>query len=122
MFAVVSSSCVNSLFEVRPRRASELTVCTGLESPRVCRCCGTKERSIGIKHSGNPSYVEGGDVEQVCSNLEINPLCLRLLYLSLFVSCLYLAFNYCIYPYMHDILVCIIDILAWDYLLTLVFN
>ena len=26
---VVSSSCVNSVFEVRPRRASELTVCTG---------------------------------------------------------------------------------------------
>ena len=35
------------LFEVRPRRASELAVCTGLESPRSssgnspCRCCGT---------------------------------------------------------------------------------
>ena len=34
-------------------------------------------------HSGNPSCVEGGDVEQVCSNLETNPLCLRLLTLSL---------------------------------------
>ena len=44
----VSSSCVNSLFEVRPRRASGLAVCTGVESPRSssvnspCRCCGTE--------------------------------------------------------------------------------
>ena len=43
----VSGSCVNSVFEVWPRRASELAVCTGLESPRVlvgtpCRCCGTE--------------------------------------------------------------------------------
>ena len=44
---VVSGSCVNSVFEVRPRRASGLAVCTGLESPRVlvgtpCRRCGTE--------------------------------------------------------------------------------
>ena len=38
----VSSSCVNSLFEVRPRRASELAVCTGLGSPRACTCCSTE--------------------------------------------------------------------------------
>ena len=43
----VSSSCVISLFDVRPRRACGLAVCTGLESPRVlvgtsCRCCGTE--------------------------------------------------------------------------------
>ena len=38
----VSSSCVNSLFEVRPRRASELAVYMGLGSPRACRCCGTE--------------------------------------------------------------------------------
>ena len=42
MFAVVSSSYVNSVFEVRPRRASKLAVCTGLGSPRACRCCGTE--------------------------------------------------------------------------------
>ena len=30
----VSSSCVNSLFEMRPRRACELAVCSGLEGPR----------------------------------------------------------------------------------------
>ena len=35
------------VFEVRPRRASGLAVCTGLESPRVlvgtlCRCCDTE--------------------------------------------------------------------------------
>jgi len=34
----------------------------GLGSPRDCRCCGTKEWSIRIKHSGNPSCVKGGDV------------------------------------------------------------
>ena len=44
----VSSSCVNSVFEVQPRRASRLAVYTGLESPRSssvnspCRCCGTE--------------------------------------------------------------------------------
>ena len=38
----VSSSCVNSVFEGWPRRASELAVCTGLGSPRACRCCGTE--------------------------------------------------------------------------------
>ena len=44
----VLSLCVNSWFEVQPRRASRLAVCTGLESPRSssvnspCRCCGTE--------------------------------------------------------------------------------
>ena len=28
MFAVISSSCVNSVFDVRPRRACGLAVCT----------------------------------------------------------------------------------------------
>ena len=44
---VVSGSSRNSVFEVRPRQACGLAVCTGLESPRVlvgtpCRCCGTE--------------------------------------------------------------------------------
>ena len=44
---VVLGSSGNSVFEVRPRRACGLAVCTGLESPRVlvgtpCRCCGTE--------------------------------------------------------------------------------
>ena len=39
----VSSSGANLLFEVRPRRAGGLAVCTGLESPRDYRCCGTEE-------------------------------------------------------------------------------
>ena len=45
---VVSGSSVNSVFEVRSRRASGLAVCTGLESPRSLsvnspyRCCGTE--------------------------------------------------------------------------------
>ena len=44
----VSGSSENSMFEVRPRRACGLAVCTGLESPRSssvnspCRCCGTE--------------------------------------------------------------------------------
>ena len=43
----VSGSSGNLVFEVRPRRAYGLAVCTGLESPRVlvgtpCRCCGTE--------------------------------------------------------------------------------
>ena len=80
---------------MRPRRASELAVCKGLESPRACGCCGTEERSIGILHSENPSCVEGGDVEQVCSNLETNPLCLQLPFLSLSLPYLYLALLYC---------------------------
>ena len=68
----------------------------------------------GIDYSGNPSCVEGGDVEQGCSNLETNLPCLRLLTLSLSLSpCLYLACFYCVYLYMHDILVCLIVILAW---------
>ena len=40
--------CELLLIEVRPRRAGGLAVCTGLGSPRACRCCGTEERSIGI--------------------------------------------------------------------------
>ena len=45
---IVSGSNVNSMFEVRPQRASGLAVCTGLESPRSssvnspCRCYGTE--------------------------------------------------------------------------------
>ena len=38
----VLSSCVNFLFEVRSQRASGRAVCTGLGSPRACRCCGTE--------------------------------------------------------------------------------
>ena len=45
---IVSGSSGNSMFEVRPRRACRLAVCSGLESPRSssvnspCRCCGTE--------------------------------------------------------------------------------
>ena len=45
---VVSSSCANLVFEVRPRRACRLAVCSELESPRSssvnspCRCYGTE--------------------------------------------------------------------------------
>ena len=45
---------------------------------------------VEILHSG-----EGGDVEQVCSNLEIILPCLRLLSLSL--TCLYILHTYVAY-------------------------
>ena len=45
---------------------------------------------VEILHS-----VEGGDVEQGCSNLETNLPCLRLLSIS--HLCLYLACSYCPY-------------------------
>ena len=77
VFAVFSSSRVNSLFEVRPRRASGLAVCS----------CGNKRGTreskelVGVAAPSDPvgsilveilHSVEGGDVEQVCSNLETN--------------------------------------------------
>ena len=49
--------------------------------------------------------VEGGDVEQVCSNLETILLCLRLLSLSL--TCLCLECLYCFHLYMLDIYLCL---------------
>ena len=103
------------------QQACGACVCTGLGSPRDCRCCDTKERSIGIEHSGNPSCVERGDVEQVCSNLEINSLCLRLLTLSLcllFISCmLLLVFIFTCLIY------CVLNCYTLgDCLLTFVFN
>ena len=55
---------------------------------------------VGILHS-----VEGGDVEQVCSNLETNLPCLRLL--SLFLTCLYLACLYYFHLYILDIYLCL---------------
>ena len=65
--------------------------------------------------------VEGGDVEQVCSNLETNLSCLRLLMsLSLVFYILHALIVY-IY-YMLDIPLCFIYIHALDYLRTLDFN
>ena len=90
----VSSSCVNSLFEVRPWRASGLAVCS----------CGNKKGTreskelVGVAAPSDPvgsilveilHSVKGGDVEQVCSNLKTNIPCLRLLSISyLFISCM----------------------------------
>ena len=62
--------------------------------------------------------VEGGDVEQVCSNLETNLPCLRLLSLSL--TCLYLACLNCVYLYMLDIHSVLNCYMLGDCLLTLV--
>ena len=62
---------------------------------------------VGSVYSENPSSVEGGDVEQVCSNLEIILSCLRLLSLSL--TCLYILH---VHLYMLDIH-CAILLYAW---------
>ena len=64
--------------------------------------------------------VEGGDIEQVCSNLETNLPCLRLLSLSL--TCVYILLMLIAHiSSMLDIL-CAYLLYAWDCLLTLVFN
>ena len=91
----VSSSHVNSVFEVRPRRASGLAVCS----------CGNKRGTreskelVGIAAPSDPvgsilvkilHCVEGGDVEQRCSNLKTNLSYLRLLSLSLSLTCVYM--------------------------------
>ena len=56
---------------------------------------------VEILHS-----VEGGDVEQVCSNFEIILPCLGLLIsLSLLLVFLYLVCSYCLHHYMLDIFV-----------------
>ena len=71
---------------MRPRQVSVLAcvilagTSEGLAGLRVhkgarCRCCST-ERSCEIVYSENPSNVEDGDVEQVCSNPETILLCL----------------------------------------------
>ena len=96
------TKCSNPLYwevvEVRPRQPNVL-VCVvlagtseGLPGPKVLegaryRYCGTKW-SYGIVIVKILYSVEGGDVEQVCSNVEINLPCLRLLSLSL--TCLYI--------------------------------
>ena len=52
--------------------------------------------------------VEGGDVEQVCSNLEINPLCLQLLLLSLSLSLIV----YILHAFIAFIFTCLIYLCA----------
>ena len=64
--------------------------------------------------------VEGGDVEQGCSNLETNLQYLRLL--SLPLTCVYILHAIIVYIlHLLDILVLIL-LYAWDCLLILVFN
>ena len=70
---------------------------------------------VEILHS-----VEGGDVEQRCSNLETILPCLQLL-ISLSVVFIYLACLYCLSFNVLDIS-CAQLIYAWDCLLRLVFN
>ena len=96
---LVWSSVVNSLVRGAASASRWTCVCTGLGSPRACRCCGTGERSIGILHSGKPSCVEGGDVEQVCSNLETYPCVCDCSLLLSFLLCLFYILHYlhCLY-------------------------
>ena len=70
---------------------------------------------VEILHS-----VEGGDVEQVCSNLETNLPCLRLLSLSF--TCLYILHAYIVFIFI-CLIYCVLNFyMLGDYLLTLVFN
>ena len=72
---------------------------------------------VKILHS-----VEGGDVEQVCSNLKTILFCLRLL-ISLSHLCLFILHTYIVYLFICLIYLCSIDIHVWVVcLLTLVFN
>ena len=52
---------------------------------------------------------EGRNIEQVCSNLETNLPCLRLLIsLSLSLTCVLYLYAYCFIDNMLDILVCVV--------------
>ena len=69
---------------------------------------------VEILHS-----VEGGDVEQGCSNLEtILPFAIAL---SIFHLCLYILHAYIVYLFI-CLIICAQLIYAWDCLLILVFN
>ena len=109
---------------MRPRQASGLAVC--------CSCGnkgGTRESKelVGVAAPSDPvgsilvkilHSVEGGDVEQVCSNLKtILPCLLSISYLSLYLAC-----SYCLYLYMLDIYLCSYCYMLGDCLLTLAFN
>jgi len=94
---------------VQPRQASGLAVFCSCKNKR-----GTRESKelVGIAAPSDSvesilveilDSVEGEDVEQVCSNLETNLLCLRLLSLSLI--CLYILLMLIAHiSYMLDIL------------------
>ena len=75
---------------------------------------------MGSVYSGNPSSVEGRDVEQVCSNLEIILPCLRLLSLSL--TCLYILHANIVFIFICLIYGVLNCYMLGDCLLTLVFN
>ena len=70
---------------------------------------------VEILHS-----IEGGDVEQGCSNLETNLPCLQLLSLSL--TCVYILHAYIAYIFICLIYLVLKLIYAWDCLFILVFN
>ena len=97
------------MFEVRPRRASGLAVCScgnkreTRESKELVRVAAPSDPVgsilVEILHS-----VEGGDVEQVCSNLKTDISCLRLLSLSL--TCLYILHVIIVFIFICLIYIC----------------
>ena len=103
---------------MRPRQASELAVCS----------CGNKRGTreskelVGVAAPSDPvgsilvkilHSVEGGDVVQVCSNLETNLSCLRLLSLSL-------TFVYILHAYIVYLFICLIYLVLNCYMLGIV--
>ena len=96
----------------------------GLGSPRACRCCGTEEWSGGIDFSGNPSYCR----RRGCRASVLEPRNKSLVFvialaLSLSLSLVYILHASIVFIFTCLIfLLCLIDIFAWDCLLTLVFN
>ena len=59
---------------------------------------------VGSVYSENPSSVEGEDVEQVCSNLETNIPCLRML--SLYLLLVYILHAYIAFIFIYLIYIC----------------
>jgi len=111
------------------RQACEFALCVvlagtseGLVGQKVleganCRCCET-EWSCRIIVSENPLLRWRRGRRASGSNLETILLCLRLLISLSTHLCLYLTCSYCLHLYMPDINFCLIDIHAWDCLIS----
>ena len=116
---------------MRPRQASVLAcvVLAGTREGLEVQRSSSVNSLVGVAALSDPvgsflvkifHSVEGGDVEQGCSNLETNLPCLRLLYLSLI--CVYILHALIVHiHYLLDILVPYCYMLG-DCLFTLVFN
>jgi len=74
-------------------------------SPRVLVCVAAPSDPVGSILAKIFHSVEGGDIEQGCSNLKTNLPCLRLLSLSL-------TYFYILHAYIIFIFICLIYICA----------